>query len=267
MNNTDYLSGKNLIGDDYDTDAIKLWFKDEAEGYADLGSKVTSEYSYNYHQLNITLGFSKLKVEAFNRVLGLGAAYGHEFLPIEDKMQELVILEPSESLSSSPVVQKVPVKYVSPVPSGGMNFGDGYFDLVTSLGVLHHIPNVSYVLSECYRVLSNGGQLLLREPIVSMGDWSKSRPGLTKRERGIPLELLREICHNIGFKISHENLCFFSPLTAARRKIKISGFNDKHYVFLDLLLSRIFQWNVSYHRTSLFNKLSPANVFMVLEKI
>lgn len=266
MNNTDYLSGKKLIGDDYDTDAIKLWFEDEAEGYADLGSKVTSEYGYNYHQLNITLGFSKLKGEGFNRVLGLGAAYGHEFLPIEEKMQELVILEPSESLSSSPAVQKVPVKYVKPVPSGKINIDDGYFDLVTSLGVLHHIPNVSYVLSECYRVLSNGGQLLLREPIVSMGDWSKSRPGLTKRERGIPLDLLREMCHNIGFKITHENLCFFSPLTVARRKIKIGGFNNKYYVVLDILLSKLFRWNVRYHRTNYFSKLSPANVFMVLEK-
>jgi SAM-dependent methyltransferase len=61
-------------------------------------------------------------------------------------------------------------------------------DLAMSLGVLHHIPNVTKVLSEMIRVLKVGGVLLIREPIHSMGDWNSPRFGLTKNERGISEE-------------------------------------------------------------------------------
>ena len=43
-------------------------------------------------------------------------------------------------------------------------FPDEDFDAVTFLRVLHHIPDFSKALSEAYRVLRRGWQLLLSEP-------------------------------------------------------------------------------------------------------
>ena len=83
------------------------------------------------------------------------------------------------------------------------------FALVTCFGVLHHIPNVSFVMSELGRVLEPGGVMLLREPVISMGDWRKPRRGLTKRERGIPLHLLQRIAVESGFEVIKQSLCMF----------------------------------------------------------
>jgi ubiquinone/menaquinone biosynthesis C-methylase UbiE len=78
----------------------------------------------------------------------------------------------------------VPLTYVKPVASGTLPFPDGTFDLITFSGVLHHIPNVSYVVGELARVVTPDGYLLLREPIHSMGDWRGPRRGLTKKNAG-----------------------------------------------------------------------------------
>lgn len=75
---------------------------------------------------------------------------------------------------------------------GKISFEDNSFDLITSFSVLHHVPNVSFVISELVRVLSKDGYLLIREPIHSMGDWSVKREGLTKNERGIHYKLLEQ---------------------------------------------------------------------------
>jgi ubiquinone/menaquinone biosynthesis C-methylase UbiE len=53
---------------------------------------------------------------------------------------------------------------VKPSTDGALPFPDASFDLVTCLGVLHHIPKVSFALCELYRCLTPGGFALVREP-------------------------------------------------------------------------------------------------------
>ncbi len=134
----------------------------------------------------------------FNEALGIGSAYGNEFMPIAQNIKQVTILDPSDAFSDVKEIYETPCKYIKPNPNGNMPFETNQFDLVTSMGVMHHIPNVSHVMSECYRCLNKGGIMLLREPIASMGDWRKLRTGLTKRERGIPLQILNEIIRNVG---------------------------------------------------------------------
>jgi SAM-dependent methyltransferase len=188
----EYLSGKVLYGDDFKLSKIKTWYDEESEGYANLGSK-KKNYHYGYHALNIMHGLSKLpQWVKFDNVLGFGAAYGHELTPIIDRINQITIIEPSENLQSKFLGNIIP-NYCKPNIDGSLLFPDNSFDLITCFGALHHIPNVSFVLSELTRVLKPQGYLLIREPIVSMGNWRNIRIGLTKNERGIPLHLFLKI--------------------------------------------------------------------------
>jgi SAM-dependent methyltransferase len=268
MNNefSRYFSGDRLYGDDFSVEEIHEWFSDEAEGYANIGSKDIAQYSYGYHQLNRYHGFKFLAGRYFDNALGIGSAYGDEFEPIVKQISRLTILEPSDAFTDSKKKLAVPCSYQKPNPSGDMEFESNCFDLISCLGVLHHIPNVSHVLKECNRCLSKGGMMLLREPITSMGDWRKSRAGLTKRERGIPLHILDQIINKAGFTTMNRRLCNFPVVPKIANKIGVAAYNNIALTVADSLLSQTFSWNVKYHRTNFFKKLAPASAYYVLTK-
>ena len=101
--------------------------------------------AYGYHALNWHHGFKVLPRQHFNHVLGMGSAFGDELQPVLERSAKITILEASEGFVHSRY------DYVKPQASGLMPFGDDTFDLVTCLGVLHHIPNVSTVVREGWR--------------------------------------------------------------------------------------------------------------------
>lgn len=261
-----YFSGKKLYGDDFDEQRIAAWFDDEAEAYADLGANDVSQYTYVYHALNRQHGFAHTGEHRFHHALGLGSAYGEEFLPLISRIDKLTILDPSDSFASTRAIHGVPCDYRHPQISGNLTFDENSLDLVTSLGVLHHIPNVSHVIKECHRCLRPGGIMLLREPIVSMGDWSHPRPGLTRHERGIPLSLLENTCLAAGFTISHKSLCIFPLLPRLAGKLGIATYNNRLLTRLDSVACRLTSFNTRYHRTSTLSKIGPSCVYLVLEK-
>ncbi|WP_100610474.1 methyltransferase domain-containing protein [Confluentibacter lentus] len=266
------LKGKLLHGDDFNIDQINKWFSEEKEGYSNLDSEELKELSnnvYHYHNLNLLYGFSFLKDKnLFSKVLGIGAAGGHEFEPIKNKIKELHILEPSDNLRTNKI-SGVDINYKTPTISGKMDYQDNYFNLITSFGVLHHIPNVSFVISEIYRVLDFGGYFLVREPIISMGDWRNKRDGLTKNERGIPKHIFKEIIEKNNFEIVSESYCFtlttFFNKTVGRF-LKHPIFYYRSYLLFDKFLSKLFENNVTYFTKNKFNKLYPQNVYFVLKK-
>lgn len=264
--NQDYFSGKYLYGDDFDQHQIQAWYEDEKEGYSGIKSESGEAYSYVYHSLNRMHGFRHLNDCRFERVLGIGSAYGNEFIPIKDKIGHLTILDPSESFSLSSSLDGIPCDYRRPAVDGTLEFPDDAFDLIVCFSTLHHIPNVSYVLKECARCVSDGGSMLLREPIVSMGDWNFPRRGLTKRERGIPRLLLKKFVTNAGFTIAQENLCDFPPIGRLGQKLGVETYNNLPFTVADYLLSKVFAFNTSYHRQSLVSKIGPASIFLVLDR-
>lgn len=260
----DYLSGKKLYGDDFTLEQIDTWFKDEKEGYAELGAKNRETYKYPYHALNALHGFRYLTKSQFSHALGLGAAYGDEFEPLASKIQKVSIVEPSNAFASNAVCG-MPATYVSPDPSGILPFATGTFDLVTCLGVLHHIPNVTFVVSEISRCMCEGGQALIHEPVVSMGNWTRMRPGLTKRERGIPLNLFREILRKNKLRIVNEALCVF-PGVQRMGALGASVYNNGAWTLVDGILCRLFRPNLSYHAKSIWKKIRPTSVYFVVTK-
>jgi SAM-dependent methyltransferase len=187
-------------------------------------------------------------------------------LPIIHHIKHITILDPSDNFSIINNIKNVPCEYIKPNLYGDLPFADNSFDLITSFGVFHHIPNVSHVFAEAFRVLKSGGIMCIREPIVSMGDWSKPRRGLTKNERGIPYEIFFTIAENSGFKIVNAILCDFPPLSILASKLGMTTFNNKLLTRLDLVLSQLFKWNINYHPNSFMDKLRPASLALVLEK-
>jgi SAM-dependent methyltransferase len=261
----EYLEGKKLYGDDFNVDEIQEWFDDEKEGYADLGARHKEKYIYSYHTLNYKYGFRFLPDKEFLHVLGFGSAYGDELKPILKIAKKTTIVDSSDAFTSKQI-NKFSVNYIKPEINGSLPFLKNSFDLITCFGVLHHIPNVSYVIGEFYRCLKPEGYALVREPIISLGDWTKKRQCLTKRERGIPLNIFRQIISTTGFKIINEKKCMFPFTYRLKYIMKRPVFNSKTALLFDDFLCFLFNWNYRYHAYNLYQKLRPTAVYYVLFK-
>ena len=261
-----YLSGEKLYGDDFDRDQMEAWYRDEAEGYAQLAQAHHGRWTYGYEALNRRWGFRHLPAKrVFQRALGFGSAFGDEFLPVIERIREVTIIEPSDEFVQ-PEVHGIPVRYVKPSVSGDLPFEGQAFDLVLCFGVLHHICNVSHVLREMFRCLAPGGFALLREPIVSMGDWTRPRRSLTKRERGIPDALLRGMIEHAGFRVVHAGYCVFRPIPKLMNMLGVAAYNSRWLTWLDAMACHALSFNRRYHRTRFLEKFGPQSVFYVLTR-
>jgi SAM-dependent methyltransferase len=158
------------------------------------------------------------------------------------------------------------VRYIEPQPHGTLPFPDETFGLVTCLGVLHHIPNVRTVVRELGRVLRRGGYALIREPVFSMGDWRRPRKDLTKRERGIPRQILCQVVAAAGLEILRETPCEFRPLNRLGALTGRSVYSSRLLTVLDAGLSRAFAWNRSYHAVNRLQKWQPSAIYLVGRK-
>ena len=177
-----------------------------------------------------------------------------------------IALEPAEKWWTGTIGGK-PARYIKPAVSGKIPLNDDAVDLAVCLGVLHHIPNVSYVISEVYRVMERGGILILREPIFSMGDWRKKRRGLTSRERGIPQRLLVNILKETGFEILSAKPCMVPTTTRIARLFGIkNAYNSRVMVVIDRISSLLLQWNMRYRRNNVLKKLAPTSLYILAKK-
>ncbi|MDO9106967.1 MAG: class I SAM-dependent methyltransferase [Methylovulum sp.] len=258
-----YFSGECLYGDDFDAPSIKQWYQDEEDAYYDLAHSIPS---YEYHQFNEYYGYSSIAGRKFKVCLAFGCANGDDVKSISNIVDRYIALEPAEKWWKNEIGGK-PAQYVKPSVSGTIPLEDGTVEIGVCLGVLHHIPNVTHVVSEIYRVLSVNGVLLLREPIFSMGDWRQKRKGLTSRERGIPPQLLLDILRNAGFEVTAAYPCMV-PITAriARLFGITNAYNSRAMVFLDRFCSLLLRWNMRYHRRNILEKLAPTSLYIVATK-
>ena len=252
------LAGKELIGESFNPAQLERWYREEAEAYRNLGYQ--DDVFYPYDALNSLCGYRQLGSLHQADVLGIGSAHGREFAPLASRIRTLTIIE-SDTRYYRGEVAGVQANYLAPGEQGQLPVPDASADLVTCFGVLHHVARVSVALREIGRVLKPGGVALIREPIVSMGDWRQRRPGLTKNERGIPVELFRSMMARAGLIVMTEQLCGFAPLRKAVHRI--SGRNiwsSRALTRLDLRLSRL-RPDVVYHPRGFLDRVGPSSVF------
>ncbi len=263
-----YFSGEKLWGDDFSEDQVRAWFEDERQAYFELtGLEGSSQDAYGYGAFNQLHLFDHLPRDGgFGKVLSVGGASGQELLPILDRTSELVVLEPGQGFHTDSVGGK-PASYFSPRVDGKMDFPDNSFGLVICLGVLHHIANVSRVFGEICRVLAPGGHVLLREPIISLGDWRRPRPGLTPRERGIPARVFDRLVAESPLQVRSRRVCMNEVTYQLQRLLERPVFNSPLMVRLDSLIAALLSWNVAYHPENRWIRLTRnTSVAYVLRK-
>lgn len=264
-----YLSGLALYGDNLSTDDIRAWYAVEESGYYDLVTNIffkDAEYTYEYAALNEYHGYRHIRGRHFRRALALGCARGDDVAPFADNVDEFLAIEPVEKWWA-PSIGGKRAKFVKPSLAGDIPCGEGKIDLVVCLGILHHIPNVTHVISEIARVSATGAYFLMREPISTMGDWRKPRAGLTKNERGFHLMWFEETLLRAGFRIERRAFCMFPTTVRLGKLFNTNAYAHRTFVIQDHLVSSIMSWNYHYHRDNLFKKLAPGSVFYVLRKI
>lgn len=262
-----YFSGEELYGDDFTLEEIKKWYEDEKEGYAGLVPEY-KEYRYCYHPVNQLFGYKFLPERKYKNVLGIGSAYGDEFKPISSLIENLYILEPSDKLITD-TIGEAKVMYQKPNVDGSIDFPSDHFDLIICFDTLHHIPNVRKVLAEMSRCLRPGGYLLVKEPVISMGDWREVRTGLTKRERGIPFSYFKKIIPELGLKVIKVNYFFTLTSFLVRNTSKILRkpiYEYPLYLLADKYISKLLSWNIRYHAVKKLQRIAPSEVFFILSK-
>ena len=254
-----------LYGDDFTIEKIEQWYKEEEEAYANLyGESVTSD-TFEYTNFDVLFGFNRIPQKKYKNALGFGASWGYEFLPFIHNIEQLTIIESSENTVSEKLGNVHPI-YVKSLPSGMIELPDNTFDLLTSFSVLHHIPNVTYVLSELIRITQKNGYLLIREPIHSMDLGRPQRNGLTKNERGIPKSYLLNILKNNNCEIIHVSYHYFMHAFLSRKLHNPTFMRSKAYLQIDKFLSRLFLWNLHYAAKNPFQRIAPQYIYIVARK-
>lgn len=255
-----YFSGREVYGDDFSPAEINQWYEDERHAYFDMAT--SRPYRYGYHALNRLHCYDVLKDRKVNRCLAFGCAHGDELESIAHLVGEFVCVEPVRQWWR-PSIGGTPAEYRLPDPAGPIPVETASCELITCLGVLHHIPNISHTLAEFARVLKPAGLLMLREPICTMGDWRKPRRNLTARERGFPLAWLLEKLQSSGFDLARLRYCRFPLSSRIGWLMPRPAFNSMTLSLFDWLCASMWSWNLYYHRDRPWKKIAPIDVSIV----
>lgn len=259
----DELSGRALYGEALDEAGIAQWFTSEEKGYFEIAGGIGENPTVAIHRHH---ALRHLPPGRFPTALALGAADGGEYAAFAPLVDRFIAVEPGRGFWRERIAG-VPAEYRMPTMLGTLDLADGVLDLACAFGVLHHIPNVSSVLRELARVLKPGAPLVLREPIVSLDDFRRPRPGLTAHERGIPHALMDRMLQDAGFNLRHKSFAGFPGLQQVIRRIGITDpWDNPGFVAADALASRLTAWNARYWRPRLWDKAAPTMAYWVAQR-
>jgi SAM-dependent methyltransferase len=260
----EYYAGRKLWGDDFGLEEIREWYRLEENACFDIYDQgrrrmPNNDYLHWHHGYRWALNGKN----TLGKVLGLGSGNGEEFRPVRKWIEHLYVVESAAGYFHNDAT----TTYVKAQVDGTLDFAGEFFDTAVNIAVLHHIPNVSHVLRELFRVLKPGGICLVKEPITTLGDWHPPRKkGLAPCERGFPRMLFAEMIQKAGFDVIRQSYFEFPPLRHVRDRGGIDTYNSKFWTGLDQLCCRLTGWNYRYHRKGWFQKLAPSYAFLILQK-
>jgi SAM-dependent methyltransferase len=265
-----FFTGAAVYGDDFDADRIAEWYGVEKRGLHDVFTRpgpARASRDYEYHALNRHCAYRFLDGMRFRQCLAFGCGDGEDVAPLARQVDRFLAIEPvqrcwKDDIGGTPAIFRMPTL------GGRIDCEDGANDLTVCLHTLHHIPNVTGLLTEFARVTARGGLFILREPISTMGDWRRPRPGLTANERGFPVAWLEQRFDALGFRVRHKTYCSV-PLTDSLTRIlrTKSPYNIPILVRADRIACTLTQKNITYHRNSWRKKLAPRAVYYVLQRL
>lgn len=260
------MTGFHLHGDDFGKEQISQWFEEESEYHnAFENGRWSESYPFVYHYYNSIFGIGDLLKPGI-KVLDFGCAEGLtlswcktpvDYHGVDASETFLEIAKKNNPKGTFKLIRNDQL-----VP-----YRDGTFDMILCFGVLHHIPNVSFVLKEFARVLKIGGKVFIREPITDMRKMDGSRVGLSPNERGIhPLYFYRSI-NSSGLRLEKVDLCFWGPLNYLREYCKNYPTLVRPIIWADRAISRLYRpEEVAYARRSVVQKLAPNTAYFLLTK-
>jgi SAM-dependent methyltransferase len=261
------LEGIELYGDQFSTAEISRWFADEAEAYAQMqASGETGRGGEEYSHLHRYHAASLLNHHSDGgTLLALGPGDGDELVAFARTGTWRIVAVESSAALRAMLIHRFPGITVFPADTlGTLPVADGSVDLFVSLGVLHHIPNVSHVLAEVARVLRPGGSAILREPASAMGDWSSPRRGCTRHERGITLEWIKRSLAATTLRFAEPaRPCLFRPWIRLAQRLGIDPLSPAG-VRVDSLLATATRWNTRYRKRHWWERIAPGAYIYLL---
>ncbi len=258
------------VGDDYSASQIQEWYLEE-EGYSDkFTSGRAPRFERLYEVCDDYYAFNRhFKPTKESRVLSFGCAEGNDLERFYARYGfELFGIDASASLIEV-FKRKFPKGIVRKANIlGQIDFDDNYFDYVTALAVLHHIPNVTYVLGELARVLKPNGTIIIKESISTMRPKGRVliKEGLSPRERGCSKEFYLDRFERYGLFLVDVKYAGFPPLTFLAYKTGMAG-RVPHIMFgADFVLSQVMGRYASYQRETLLQRCMPGSAYFVCRK-
>jgi SAM-dependent methyltransferase len=265
--------GRVLVGDDFDLDKLTQWFAQEKEAFysANAGSSEVDPWYAYMRYVNDTLAFSKIDYaqKEPKSLLVIGPGSGIEVDAFARKHPDWVLsfLEASKNFQAELTRRFPKAHVVDPTLAGDIPLGNESQSIVCAFSVLHHIPNVTKVIQEVYRVTKHGGLFFVREPCSSIGDWRYPRSA-TPNERGISRGYLISAALGAGFLAERKPVpILFEPINKILRKT--IGFSFVPFVLLyyvDRLISLLLSFNDRYWRDTLYKKFGPSSYFYIFQK-
>jgi SAM-dependent methyltransferase len=267
-------NGSCLVGDDFSSEQLQRWFAEEQEAFyeGDAGNSEEDPWYAYMRYVNNALGFTAVekRCEPVRNMLVLGPGSGKEVEQFAAKNPEcqLHFLEASKNFQQLLRERFVGSSVVLPQYSGDIALADNSQDVVCAFSVLHHIPNVSKVISELGRITQRGGLLMIREPCSSMGDWRGQRSA-TPNERGISRTLITKFAEQSGFElVRRPTAIILEPFNKILKKtVGFRWIPFRALYIMDRVTSGLLSFNDHYWRDTFWRKCGPSSYFYLFKKL
>jgi len=257
-----------LTGNSFDLDLIKKWYDEEEEWHNQFsnGRNDADNYWIIYEVFNRKYAIDKFaKLTSDSKVLSFGCAEGSDTAKLYKEFNfNLYGIEASDELIKAfkngfpnAEIEKANIK-------GNINYPNNFFDYIFCFGVLHHIPNVSFVLKEFQRVLKKGGIAIIREPVCWMYNGDKRPADLSPNERGIPIEFFKSEFDKLNFEILEISKSYYKPLMSLMRKVSVMSKFPNAIYYLDKMMCSLPDTN-KYYPENFIDRFAASSAFYVVK--